>query len=146
MRFTSGSWKKFLFVAISGISLLPTTGVAEDAKGKFTLAREVRWGTAVLPPGHYSYSVEHHAAGTVMLRSLSGGPSAIVLASSVSIVDPATTPRLMLKQQGNDWFVTSMVLGGDGEELYFAPSTSIPSLQEAKRPAKVAVLSSPATP
>ncbi len=144
MRFTSGSWKKLLFVAIGGISLLPASAAAEDARGKFTLAREVRWGMAVLPAGDYSYSVGH-AASTVMLRGLNGGPSAIVLASSVSNVDSSATPRLMLKQQGNDWIVTSMVIGGD-QVLYFAPSTSSRSLPEAKRPAKVNVLSSTATP
>jgi hypothetical protein len=144
MRLTSGSWKKFLFVAISAVSLLPAPALAEDARGKFTLAREVRWGSAVLPPGDYSFSVDH-AASTVVLRSLNGGPTAIVLASSVSAVDSSTAPRLMLKQQGNDWFVTSMVEGA-GEELYFAPSTSTPPLREAKRPAKGAVLSSTATP
>jgi hypothetical protein len=144
MRFTSGSWKKLLFVAISGISLLPASAVAEDARGKFTLGREVRWGVAVLPAGAYSYSVDY-AASTVVLRSLNGGPSAIVLASSMSILDSSTTPRLMLKRQGNDWIVTSMVIGGD-EELYFAPSSSNRSLREAKRPTKVAVLSTTATP
>src|ERR1700758_3619385 len=85
MRYTSGPWKKFLFVVVSALALLPSTALGEDARGKFTLAREVRWGTAVLPAGDYSYTVEHHAAGAVVLRSLSGGPSAIVLASSSSL-------------------------------------------------------------
>lgn len=144
MRFASGSWKKLLFVVISGVSLLPASAVAENARGKFTLARDVRWGAAKLPAGDYSYTFEHHAAETVTVHSLNGGPSAIVLASSVSIVDPATAPRLMLKQEGSDWVVTSMVVGGDGEELHFA--TKAPSYQEAKRPAKVAVLSSTSKP
>ena len=74
MRYTSGSWKKFLFLTLTGFSLLPSAAMAEDARGKFTLAREVRWSTAILPAGNYSYSVEHHATGTVMLRSLNGGP------------------------------------------------------------------------
>ena len=116
MRFASGSWKKFLFVVISGVSLLPASAVAEDARGKFTLARDVRWGAVVLPPGDYSYTVEHHAAGMITVRSLSGGPSVIVLASSVSMADSTATPRIMLKQRGDEWIVTSMV-GGDGEEL-----------------------------
>ena len=48
MRYTSGSWKKFLFLSFTGLSLLPAAALAEDAKGKFTLAREVRWGTSML--------------------------------------------------------------------------------------------------
>ena len=66
MGYTSGSWKKFLFLTLTGFSLLPSAAMAEDARGKFTLAREVRWGSAKLPAGDYSYSVEHHAAGTVV--------------------------------------------------------------------------------
>ena len=146
MRYTSGSWKKFLFLTLTGFSLLPSAAMAEDARGKFTLAREVRWGSAKLPAGDYSYSVEHHAAGTVVLRSLNGGPGAIVLASSSSIVDSTTAPRLVLTQRGEEWVVTSMIFGGDGEELYFTPPAQTVVPQEAKRPAKVAEVSSNATP
>jgi hypothetical protein len=145
MRYTSGSWKRFLFVALSGLSLLPPAALAEDARGQFTLARKVRWGTAVLPAGDYSYSIEHHATGTVILRSLNGGPSAIVLASSSSIVASTAAPRLLVTQRGHEWVVTSMIIGGEGEELYFTPS--VPAIpQEGKRPAKAAEVSSNATP
>jgi len=146
MRYTSGSWKKFLFVALNVLSLLPTAVMAEDARGKFTLAKEVRWGSAVLPAGDYSYSVTHHATGTVVLRSLNGGPNAIVLASSSSIVDSSAAPRLILTQRGEGWVVTSMIVGGEGEELYFTPSLPAAIPQEAKLPAKVAEVSSNATP
>jgi hypothetical protein len=146
MRYASGSWKKFLFVVVSAFALLPSTAVAEDARGKFTLAREVRWGTAVLPAGDYSYTVEHHSAGTVVLRSLSGGPSAIVLASSSSLAASTVAPRLMLVQRSRDWYVTSMIVEGGGEELYFTPLATASNLQVAKRPAKVTVVSSNATP
>lgn len=146
MRYTGGSWKKFVFMSLTAFSLLPTAAVAEDARGKFTLAREIRWGSAVLPAGDYTYSVEHHAAGTVVLRSLNGGPNAIVLASSSSVVDPTTAPRLVLTQRGQEWVVTSMIVGGEGEELYFAPSVRAIIPQEAKQPARVAEVSTNATP
>ena len=146
MRYTSGSWKKFLFITLTSLSLLPSTALAEDARGKFTLAREVRWGMAVLPAGDYSYTVEHHAAGTVVLRSLSGGPSALVLASSSSLAASTVAPRLMLVQRGHDWYVTSMIVEGGGEELYFTPLVTAAHLQEGRRPAKVAEVSSNATP
>jgi len=146
MRYTSGSWKKFLFLSFTGLSLLPAAALAEDAKGKFTLAREVRWGTSMLPAGDYSYSIEHHATGTVMLRNLNGGLNAIVLASSSSIVDSTAAPRLILTQRGQDWVVTSMITRGEGEELYFTPSTPTAIPLEAKQPAKVREVSSNATP
>jgi len=146
MRHTNGAWKKLLFVAVSLLSFLPSAVSAQDAKGKFTLAKEVRWGTAVLPAGEYSYSVERRAAGTVMLRSLSGGPSAIVLSTSSSIVDANAAPRLLLTQHGRNWFVTSMILGGDGEELHFTPHITATPLQDGTVPAKVAEVSSNTTP
>jgi hypothetical protein len=146
MRYTSGFWKELLFLSLTGLSLLSSTALAEDARGKFTLAREVRWGTAVLPAGDYCYSVEHHATGAVVVRSLSGGPSAIVLASSSSILDATAAPRLVLTQRGQEWVVTSMIIGAEGEELYFTPSVPAAIPQEAKRPAKVAEVSSSATP
>ena len=117
---------------------------APDSLGGFSCAtRAVRWGSAKLRPGDYSYSVEHHAAGTVVLRTLNGGPSAIVLASSSSIVDSTTAPRLVLTQRGEEWVVTSMIIGGEGEELYFTPPAQTVVPQEAKRPAKVAEVSTP---
>ena len=146
MRYMSGSWKKFLFIALSGLSLQSSIAVAEDARGRFTLAREVRWGTAVLPAGNYSYSVEHHATSTVLLRSLNGGPNAIVLASSSSIVDSTAAPRLLLTQRGQEWVVTSMIIGDNGEVLYFTPSLPLAIPQETKQPAKVAEVSTNATP
>jgi hypothetical protein len=146
MRYTSGSWKKFLLAAVSALSLLPSVAVAQDAKGKFTLAREVRWGTAVLPAGEYSYTIERHAAGTVMLHALSGGPSAIVLPNSSSIVGANSASRLTLTQYGGGWFVTSMTLGGDGEVLYFTPHITSAPPQEAKAAAKIAEVSRNPTP
>jgi hypothetical protein len=121
MRFMNGSLKKFLFLAVTGMSLFPAPVLAQDASGKFTLTKEVRWGTVMLPPGDYSYSVEHHAAETVLLRSSTARPSAIVMAASVSTVDPPGASRLVLQQQGGEWFVSSMVLGRLGEELHFTP-------------------------
>jgi hypothetical protein len=145
MRWMSRSWKKLMLVAVSGMSLFPAPLLAQDASGKFTLPREVRWGAVTLPAGPYSYSVERHTAETVLLRSSTGGPSVIVMASSVSTVDAPETSRLVLQQQGGEWFVAAMVLSGDGEELHFTPP---PNRTEAAQdahlhPAKLAVLSNP---
>jgi hypothetical protein len=121
MRFMNGSSKKLLFLAATGMSLFPAPVMAQDASGKFTLTKEVRWGLALLPPGNYSYSIERHAAETILLRSSRGGQSAIVLAASVSTFDPPGASRLVLQQQDGEWFVSSMVLGDFGEELHFTP-------------------------
>jgi hypothetical protein len=48
MRFMS-SLKNLVFLAVTTMSLLPAPAVSQDASGKFTLTKQVRWGT-VLPP------------------------------------------------------------------------------------------------
>jgi len=45
MRFTIGSSvPKMLFAAVTGLGLLSAPALAQDAAGKFTLTKEVRWG------------------------------------------------------------------------------------------------------
>jgi hypothetical protein len=115
------SWKKLLLMAVTGLSILPAPAVAQSASGKFTLARQVRWGNVVLPPGDYSCSVEHRSAETVLLHNLTNRTGAIVMAASVSAVDNPIASHLVLEQTGNEWFVRSLVLSGAGEILYFNP-------------------------
>ncbi len=146
MRYTSGSGKKFLLIVIGVLVLMPTLAQAQEAGGKFTLAKQVRWGTAVLPAGEYNYRVERHAAGTVMLHSLTGGPSAIVMSTSSSLASADAAPSLLLTQHGQDWFVTSFILGGDGEELHFTPHIAVVSLPEAKSGPRVADVTTNTTP
>lgn len=145
MRWMNRSWKKLLLAAASALSLFPAPALAQDASGKFVLPREVQWGGISLPPGKYSYSVEHRAGETVLLRSEDGKHSLIVMASTISIVDPPAISQLLLRNEGGDWFVASMVLSIDGEELHFAPPTKRTAVaQDANlHPAKLAALSHP---
>jgi hypothetical protein len=145
MRWMSRSWKKLLLGMVGAMSLFPAPALAQDASGKFTLPREVRWGTVTLPAGAYSYSVEHRAGETILLRSSSGGPSVIVMASSISTVDSPGTSRLVLQQSGSQWFVASMLLSGDGEELHFSPPSkrTVVAQDASQHPAKLAALSHP---
>jgi hypothetical protein len=69
MRQIQRSWKKLLLAGVSALSLFPAPALAQDAGGKFVLPHEVQWGGVSLPPGEYSYSVEHRAGATVLLRS-----------------------------------------------------------------------------
>jgi hypothetical protein len=120
-------------MAVTGLSILPAPAVAQSASGKFTLVRQVRWGTVVLPPGDYSCSVEHRSAETVLLHNLTTRTGAIVMAASVSTVDNPTASHLVLEQTGNEWFVRSLVLSATGEILYFnSPATRTEAPQVAR--------------
>lgn len=114
--------RKLFLAAATALSLLPAPAMAQSPSGKFTLVREVRWGNVVLRPGDYNYSVEHHSAETVLLRNMTNGTGAIVMAASISEIDSPKS-QLVLERNGNDWFVRSLALSGTGEVLYFNPPT-----------------------
>jgi len=135
-------WKQLFLLAVSGLSLLPAPAAAQDS-GKFTLPTAVRWGLVTLPAGSYSYSLEHGSTEIVVLRNAKR-VGAIVLANSVSAVNPSPSSTILLQQQGGEWFVVSMQLGGEGEELHFAPSSKRSEIaRDTESRAKLASISKP---
>lgn len=121
MRFSKNSlFTKITFIAISLLGLLAAPALAEDGSGKFTLTREVHWGSNVLPAGEYTYRLQHEASEIVFLRAVSGHRSFIVLARSTSLAGRDKGDSLLLERSGDDWFVSSLTLGEVGETLYFA--------------------------
>jgi len=139
MRFTIGSSvPKMLFAALTALTLSAVPAVAQDATGKFTLAKEVRWGSAVLPAGEYTYSLEHQTGQVLFVRNTNGRANAIVLIKSASLANDREHDRLVLQRSGDDWFVSSMVISNLGQVLSFgAPSTHTEPAN------KVAALSTP---
>lgn len=133
MRWMNLSWKKLLLTGVSVLSLFPAAAMAQDSSGKFVLPRQVRWSGVSLPAGEYSYSVEHHAGDTVLLRSANGKLGVIVMASVITMVNPPERSSLQLQSQDGEWFVASMVLSSAGEELHFAtPPRRTEVAQDAK--------------
>ena len=121
-----------LALAVAASCTLPA--LAQASKGKFTIPREVHWGTLVLPAGTYDYSVEHHASEVLLLRPKAGGSGHFLLANIVSRPDEFTTSSLTMERRGADWYVTSMVVSEFGEVLKFpapAENTSEPQTKLA---------------
>ena len=145
MRPIHRSWKKLLLAGVSALSLFQVPALAQDASGKFVLPHEVQWGGVSLPAGEYSYSVQHRAGETVLLRSANGKHNLIVMASTVSTVDAPEKTQLLLRNEAGQWFVSAMVVSVDGEELHFPPPPRRAEVaQDAKlHPAKLAALSHP---
>ena len=124
MRFNL-SRKNLIFLLLTLLGTIPAPVLAQDARGKFTLSRTVRWGDVLLPPGQYSYSVERRTTETVLLRNASGSTGAIVLANSISNRGTPEDSQLVLERQGTEWFVRSLALGAGADEvLNFAPPAS----------------------
>ncbi len=145
MRFTPGiSITKLLLAVATLLSLSASSAVAQEASGKFTLAKEVRWGGAVLPAGDYTYALEHQTGQVLFVRNTNSQTSAIVLVKSASLVNDSGHDRIMLQRSGDDWFVSSMVITSLGHELSFGvPSTRTETPKNRPAPAKVAALSTP---
>jgi hypothetical protein len=142
MRFFGNSVNKWMFAAISVLALFPASAVASEASGKFTLTREVRWGSIVLPAGDYTYSLEQRGSPVLLLRAASGQPGFLVMARTIESV-ATESDSLVLQRHGDEWFVSEMVVGSVGEELSFAAPETHPVSAHKKgaRPDKIASLS-----
>lgn len=126
MRWIQGfALRNALVAAIGLLSLLTIPAVAQDARGKFTLAREVSWGGVTVPPGDYTYTLENQAVSALLIvRSATGQPSFMVRAQSLTGAAVDEVNRLALERRGDRWFVTSLVVPELAEELHFrAPET-----------------------
>jgi hypothetical protein len=145
MRFTiSSSIAKLLFAVVTVLGVASVPAMAQGASGKFTLAKEVRWGTAVLPAGEYTYSLEHPTGQVLFVRNTNGKMGAIVLVKSASLVNDSEHDRIVLQRAGDDWFVSSMVLTSLGQELYFGvPTVRTEAAKNGNIPAKVAAFTTP---
>ena len=134
---------KAAFAALTFASLLTGSALAEDAAGKFVLTHPVRWGSAVLAPGEYTYKLEHRAQQLLLIRASSGAPGFIVLCTSVSSTAPGTPNSLKLERLGDEWFVSSMSLPELEEELHFQPPSARTEVTRTASASKLASLSHP---
>lgn len=67
-------------VATLALCLSPSLGKAQVFHAKFTLAFEAQWGTSVLPPGDYTFSISRPTPSTQYAVFLRGeGKNAIIL-------------------------------------------------------------------
>ena len=144
MRFFGNSVNKWLLAAISALALFPASAVASEASGKFTLTREVHWGSIVLPAGDYTYSLEQRGSPVLLVRAASGQPGFLVMARTIESV-ATESDSLVLQRHGDEWFVSEMVVGSVGEELSFAPpdTHSVSARKKGSGPDKIASLSQP---
>jgi hypothetical protein len=110
------------FVLALGLTfVLPAMAHAEGFKGKFTLASETHWGTAVLSPGNYDFSLDSANAPTrVVVRAASGKVAAILVTMWSSETNRVKTNSLELESHGGKTFVSALYLNVVDAELHFA--------------------------
>jgi hypothetical protein len=111
---------EFLIVVVSAVSLVPSVALAQNARGNFTLARQVHWGNAVLPAGDYRHSLEDHSGyNIVTVWNSTGAPSSLMSPNSIRSLAPRQTGRLNLTRRGDDWFVEVSGPAGSGDSGSF---------------------------
>jgi hypothetical protein len=140
------SIRKFAFatlLAITTLNLAPSLASAQEpAKGKFTLAHDVRWGSAKVPAGDYEFSFNTVSISPVLsLTKISGAPAGfLVLVPMAEENKPSDLNRLTLENTPDGPYVSSMQLTDFGMTLYF----NVPShpTEKEKQMAKVVTTAS----
>jgi hypothetical protein len=125
-KISAASKKVFLGAALAAVALAGAAKAQDLVKGAFTLNSETRFGTTVLPAGHYTVSVAPvtavAASGTrvlVFVRPESkAGPVASILAMASN--EGCETPSgLTLVSESNGLTARSLCLGKQGLAIDF---------------------------
>jgi hypothetical protein len=99
---------------------------AQDGyKGSFTLPFEARWGQVVLPPGEYSFTLDHGTvAGIVSIRGEAGQAAGFVTSQGIYDQHTLDHSELILVRSGGNYTIRALRLAERGLTLeYSAPKT-----------------------
>ena len=120
---------RVLFLALAATVASVGLLSAEDPKGTFTLPFEVRWGTAVLPPGDFSFKVDN----TNYVITIRGeNQAAMVISNERRIDNHAGTSALIVARYGKRCTVRALRLAEQKVVFsYPAPRGERPMLAQA---------------
>ena len=122
-------------LAASALNFAPTLASAQEpAHGKFTLAHEVRWGSAKLPAGDYEFAYDPYTGSRMLSLSKVSGTRAgyIVLVPDTDDSKPSDLSRLVLLATADGSYVSAMQLPQFGITLHFAVPSRTTERQIAK--------------
>ena len=110
-----------LVLTLGVLSLAASRGSAQEAKGTFTLTRDVHWQGALVPAGEYHFSIEGMGLSEMLtLRKLSGSRAGFMMLIHDSQVVPTTgVAQLVLESLEGGTFVSRMDLPPFGMTLRF---------------------------
>ncbi len=142
------SWASFNFLKLAVAAAIAVGLSAGSAsaqplvKGTFTLPYEVQWGKAVLPPGHYSITIDDARRPAVVSNTLTGERCAFVMARAVSDAMKGQPTALLITKNENERFVRSFNWReGNQSFIYRAlTTTELTQLGSASEPLAVPVL------
>jgi hypothetical protein len=121
-------------LALGAWNFAPTLASAQEARGSFTLAHEVRWQNAVVPAGEYTFSLASRGpAQLLLLRKVSGGGAGFMLLTAET--EPAKASELsalVLVERSGRSFVSSMGLPAYGITLNFTVPAETREVAQAR--------------
>ena len=107
----------FLLLAFATASL---PAAAQDAYGKFTVAHETHWGSAVLPAGTYTVSLRSGPVPFVIVSSDPRNSFSIMAVAQYLDTAQCRTSSIELEQNANQWDVRSLCFASS-LTAYFNP-------------------------
>jgi|SRR5580658_4735916 hypothetical protein len=117
--------RRYSHVALLLLSLLSSTAVpiathADTILGRFTLTSEARWGSTVLPPGQYTYSIAANAVmPIVIVRSVGGDLGVFVVPVSMTDAREGDPDKLVLEKTNGGMVVTSLFVKDMGVIFHY---------------------------
>jgi len=107
--------------------LAGTFANAQISQGSFNLPREARWGIAVLPPGPYSFTLDHAVPGGIVLVRARGSAVMVPVTGQVRPSKESADSHLLVVTEGGQTNIRELYLGGLGVTLGFhAPKPKYP--------------------
>lgn len=114
-------------VAPLGLALLAgcfTANLAnaqEVYRGRFTLPVEARWGQIVLPPGEYSFTLDHGTvSGIVSVREETGRAVGYVRSEGISDLQTFDRSELVLVRSGENYTIRALRLADLGITIEYS--------------------------
>jgi hypothetical protein len=116
-------------IALIALCATATPASAQNAfKGTFTLPDDVRWASATMPAGDYSFVLKS-AATPAVIRVDGPNGSAFILPVEADRKDSGDSSRLTIERRGATRFVSEIYLADLGLHLHY----SAPSLPKSER-------------
>jgi len=126
-------------IALSTLGFTAAFADAQARQGKFKLPVEAHWGLAVLPPGDYTFTLDHATANGMIIVRGQGKAAIIPATAGISLSKITEQSELVLVNRDGRRTVRSMYLGHLGLTLQYrvpkdetryvsqsAPSRSVP--------------------
>jgi hypothetical protein len=116
----------YAILAVGGMIGFPFFVHAQaSAGGEFKLSQSVHWGSAVLPTGEYTYSVESAGWPNIVRVSQVGGNfTGVFLPRTISQDGDSGSKGIVLARVGEEMFVSSLRVEERGLVLNFSPPSA----------------------